>query len=160
MSHLRPGHSAAALVKGRDKILNIAELRVLLESVGVGDEIYRLICDLFPLCRSITGNGLRETLRTVAREIPLKIQEIPSGTKVLDWTIPKEWNIGDAYIKNAKGEKVIDFANSNLHVVSYSVPVKKRMPLQELKRHLHTLPERPDWIPFRASYYKENWGSA
>jgi aminopeptidase-like protein len=138
--------------------LNVAELRILLESVGVGDEIYRLICDLFPLCRSITGNGVRETLRTVGKEIPLKIQEIPTGTKVLDWSIPKEWNISDAYIKNAKGEKVIDFANSNLHVVSYSVPVKKRMPLQELKRHLHTLPERPDWVPFRASYYKENWG--
>ena len=138
--------------------MNITELGVLLESLGIGDEIYGLICELYPLCRSITGDGVRETLRTVGREIPLEIQEIPSGTGVLDWTIPKEWNIKDAYIKNTRGEKVIDFANSNLHVVGYSVPVKKRMPLAELKRHLYTLPEYPDWVPFRATYYKENWG--
>ncbi len=138
--------------------MNTTELAVLLESVGVGDEMYRLICELYPLCRSITGNGVRETLRAVGRHVPLKIHEIPTGQQVLDWTVPKEWNIKDAYIKNLKGEKVIDFANSNLHVVSYSVPVSKRMPLEELKRHLHTLPEHPDWIPFRASYYKENWG--
>ncbi len=138
--------------------MNVTELGVLLESVGIGDEIYGLVCELYPFCRSITGDGVRETLRTVGREIPLEIQEIPSGTGVLDWTIPKEWNVKDAYIKNPRGEKVIDFANSNLHVVGYSVPVKKRMPLAELKRHLYTLPEYPDWIPFRATYYKENWG--
>ncbi len=138
--------------------MNITELAVLLESVGVGDEMYRLICELYPLCRSITGNGVRETLCAVGRHVPLEIHEIPTGQQVLDWTIPKEWNVRDAYIKNSKGEKIVDFANSNLHVVSYSVPIEKRMPLEELKRHLHTLPEHPDWVPFRASYYKENWG--
>ena len=138
--------------------MNTTELAVLLKSVGVGDEMYRLICEIYPFCRSITGNGVRETLRVVGNHIPLTIHEIPSGKQVLDWTIPKEWNIKDAYIKNSKGQTILDFANSNLHVVSYSAPVKKRMPLEELKQHLFTLPEHPDWIPFRTSYYKENWG--
>jgi aminopeptidase-like protein len=138
-------------------ILNGSQLNGLLPD-DVGDEMYRLICQLYPLCRSISGNGVRDTLRTVERHIPLKVHEIPTGTQVLDWTIPNEWNIKDAYIMNSKGEKLVDFVNSNLHVVGYSVPVKKRVSFEELKKHLWTVPEHPDWVPFRTSYYKENWG--
>jgi aminopeptidase-like protein len=86
------------------------------------------------------------------------VHEVASGTNVFDWTIPKEWNIRDAYVKNTKGEKIIDFAKSNLHVVGYSVPVKKKLSLNELKEHLFTLPSNPDWVPYRTSYYKEIWG--
>lgn len=124
----------------------------------VGQEMYRLISELYPICRSITGEGVRQTLRLVQRHIPLTIHEIPSGTKVFDWTVPLEWNIRDAYIKNARGERIVDFNKSNLHVVGYSVPVKKKVSLQELKEHLFTLPDCPDWIPYRTSYYKETWG--
>lgn len=123
-----------------------------------GKEMYRLISELYPICRSITGEGVRQTLRLVQRHIPLTIHEVPSGTKVFDWTVPKEWNIRDAYIKNARGERIVDFNKSNLHVVGYSVPVKKKISLQELKEHLFTLPDCPDWIPYRTSYYKETWG--
>lgn len=124
----------------------------------VGIEMYDLISSLYPICRSITGNGVRHTLYILRRYIPLEIHEVPTGTKVFDWTVPKEWNINDAYIKNSKGKRVIDFKESNLHVVGYSVPVHTTMPLSELKKHLHTLPELPDWIPYRTAYYEENWG--
>ena len=118
----------------------------------------RLIAELYPICRSITGEGLRETLRQRQSKIPLEMREVPTGTQVFDWTVPKEWNIRDAYVKNSRGERVIDFQKSNLHVVSYSVPVRRKMPLGELKEHLFTLLAHPDWIPYRTSYYKENWG--
>ena len=121
-------------------------------------EMYRLVEELFPICRSITGDGLRATLRRIQQEIPVAIHEVPSGTAAFDWTVPREWNIRDAYVKNAAGERVIDFRNSNLHVVNYSIPVRRTMRLAELREHLHTLPDRPDWIPYRTSYYKETWG--
>jgi len=124
----------------------------------IGSEMQSFISDLYPICRSITGDGVRETLRRIQKRIPLAIQEVPSGTKVFDWTVPMEWNIRDAYIKNLEGKRVVDFQKSNLHVVSYSQPVKQRMRLAELKGHLHSLPDRPDWIPYRTSYYKESWG--
>ncbi len=123
-----------------------------------GKQMHRLISELYPICRSITGDGFRETLRQVRKHIPLEVREVPSGTKVFDWTVPREWNIRDAWVKNLQGEKVIDFQKANLHVVSYSVPVRRRMQLAELREHLHTLPDRPDWIPYRTSYYKEDWG--
>jgi aminopeptidase-like protein len=123
-----------------------------------GEEMYQLIRRLYPICRSITGNGVRETLKILQEHIPLAVQEVPSGTQVFDWTIPKEWNIKDAYIKNSSGEKIVDFQKSNLHVLNYSVPIKKRASLDELKAHAFTLPDRPDWIPYQTSYYKENWG--
>ena len=123
-----------------------------------GAAIYSLISELYPICRSITGDGVRETLRIIGRSVPLEIKEVPTGTKVFDWTVPKEWNIRDAYVKNSKGERVIDFRKSNLHVVSYSQPVHTRMSLSELRPHLHTLPEKADWIPYRTSYYSESWG--
>src|SRR5262249_55053934 len=91
----------------------------------IGEEIFALASKIFPICRSITGNGVRQTLREIGSHVALKIYEVPTGTKVFDWTIPREWNIRDAYIKNARGQKVVDFARSNLHVVSYSVPVRK-----------------------------------
>jgi aminopeptidase-like protein len=125
---------------------------------AAGQEMYGLIERLYPICRSITGDGVRETLRILQQYVPVTIQEVASGTQVFDWTVPKEWNIRDAFIKNSRGERLIDFHQSNLHVVSYSVPVRRRMGLAELGEHLHTLPEHPDWIPYRTSYYKENWG--
>src|SRR5438034_1228277 len=125
---------------------------------GTGAEMHRLITDLYPICRSITGKGLRETLSAVAKFAPLTLREVPTGTQVFDWTVPQEWNIRDAYVMNSRGERVIDFQTSNLHVVNYSVPVHRKMRLAELKSHLFTLPDRPNWIPYRTSYYKENWG--
>jgi aminopeptidase-like protein len=125
---------------------------------NVGIEMFNLISELYPICRSITGNGVRETLNVIKQRIPLTVHEVPTGTQVFDWTVPEEWNIRDAYVRNSKGEKIIDFKKSNLHVLNYSVPVKKKVSLQELKEHLFTLPEYPDWIPYRTSYYKENWG--
>ncbi len=124
----------------------------------IGQQIYNFAEELYPICRSITGNGLRATLHRIAEHIPLEIHEVPSGTAVFDWTVPNEWNIRDAYVKNSRGEKVIDFKNCNLHVVNYSVPIHARMSLAELRPHLHSLPDRPDWIPYRTSYYRETWG--
>jgi aminopeptidase-like protein len=127
-------------------------------SKQINQELYQLICDLYPICRSMTGNGLRETLKIIKQHIPLEVHEVPTGTQVFDWTVPKEWNIKDAYIKNSQGKKIVDFANSNLHVVSYSTPIHQKVSLAELKAHLFTIPEHPDWIPYRASYYNEGWG--
>ena len=124
----------------------------------IGHSLYALIAELYPICRSITGDGVRETLRRLRRFVPLTVHEVPSGTQAFDWTIPLEWNIRDAYVKNSRGERIIDFAKSNLHVLSYSIPIHKRMSFEELRSHLFTLPDRPDWIPYRTSYYKENWG--
>ena len=124
----------------------------------VGDWAHAFAAELFPICRSITGDGLRTTLRRIQQEIPITIHEVPSGTHVLDWTVPDEWNIRDAWVANPYGERVVDYQQSNLHVVNYSVPVRKRMPLAELQPHLHSLPDRPDWIPYRTTYYKPDWG--
>jgi len=124
----------------------------------LGRELHSFAADLFPICRSITGAGIRQTLARIQQRIPLEVSEVPSGTPVFDWTVPKEWNIRDAYIKDVRGNRVVDFQKNNLHVVNYSVPKQARMPLAELKPHLHTLPEHPNWIPYRTSYYKEDWG--
>jgi len=124
----------------------------------LGRDMHALVERLFPLCRSITGDGVRQTLGIIGRQIDLDIHEVPSGTEVFDWTVPREWNIRDAWVANAAGERVIDFRACNLHVVSYSVPVRATLPLAELKEHLFTLPEHPDWIPYRTSYYSESWG--
>lgn len=123
----------------------------------VGTEILALAARIFPICRSITGDGVRQTLREVGAHIDLELHEVATGTPVLDWTIPREWNIRDAWIKNARGEKIVDFERSNLHVMSYSVPVRQRMSLAELKKHIYSLPDQPDLIPYRTSYYAENW---
>jgi aminopeptidase-like protein len=123
-----------------------------------GREIYQLVARIYPICRSITGDGVRETLRCLQRHIALQMHEVPSGTPAFDWTVPREWNIRDAYIKNAAGERVLDFHASNLHVMSYSTPVQGRLTLDELRPHIFTIPEQPDLIPYRTSYYKESWG--
>jgi aminopeptidase-like protein len=123
-----------------------------------GQELHALIAELYPICRSITGDGLRETLRLIQHRVPLEITEVPTGTTVLDWTVPKEWNIRDAWIANSRGERVVDFRESNLHVVNYSSPVRARMTLAELRPRLHAIPDRPDWIPYRTSYYDASWG--
>ena len=135
-----------------------APIRDLLDDVGIGDQIYALAAEIFPICRSITGNGVRRTLRHLARHLPLEVHEVPTGTQVFDWSIPPEWTIRDAYIKNAAGDRIVDFRRSNLHVLSYSRPVHAKLTLEELKEHVFTLPEQPDLIPYRTSYYAERWG--
>ena len=123
-----------------------------------GQAMYTFISELFPICRSITGHGVRETLRAIQNEIPLTLFEVPSGTKVLDWTVPLEWNIRDAYILDQRGNKIVDFKESNLHVLGYSVPVNKTITLGELQEHLYSLEDQPEAIPYVTSYYQERWG--
>ncbi|WP_327674351.1 DUF4910 domain-containing protein [Kitasatospora sp. NBC_00458] len=125
---------------------------------AVGDRMHALVERLYPICRSITGDGVRATLDIVGEHLPLRVHEVPTGTRVLDWTVPQEWNIRDAYIADGTGRRVVDFAASSLHVLGYSVPVAATMPLSELRGHLHTLPEHPSWVPYRTSYYKPEWG--
>jgi aminopeptidase-like protein len=132
-------------------------LEILLGS-GSGQTSYDLIRELYPFCRSITGDGVRETLRVIGDQIPLNIVEVPTGTRVFDWTVPKEWNISEAWIKDELGNRVVDFSTHNLHIVSYSIPVHKHLPLQELREKLYSLPDRPNWIPYRTNYYSEDWG--
>lgn len=123
-----------------------------------GAAMHALVRELYPICRSITGNGLRQTLARLAQDIPLVRHEVPSGTRVLDWTVPLEWNVRDAYVKDPGGHRVIDFRRHNLHLVNYSTPVRRKMTLAELRPHLHSLPHQPHLIPYRTSYYKETWG--
>ena len=132
-------------------------LQEQLVTADIGKAVFAFASEIYPICRSITGRGVRQTLNAIARHIKLEIHEVPTGTAVFDWVIPREWNIRDAYIKNQRGEKVVDFAQSNLHVMSYSVPVRQRISLAELKKHVYTLPDQPDLIPYRTSYYTENW---
>lgn len=127
--------------------------------MDIGNEMYTLCNKLFPICRSITGNGVRETLRILQSICPaMMLYEVPTGTQVFDWTVPKEWNIRDAWIKNSKGEKILDFAKSNLHVMGYSIPVNQKVTLEELLPLIHTQPDQPDAIPYVTSYYKERYG--
>lgn len=117
------------------------------------------LCErLYPIVRSITGEGVRRTLQELRELIPLEVHEVPSGTQVFDWTVPLEWNVRDAYIRDESGERVVDLRNHSLHVVSYSVPVRARMSLEELQPHLHSLPDHPHWIPYRTAYYSRTWG--
>lgn len=124
----------------------------------LGHRIYALAAELYPICRSISGDGLRQSLGIVGRHIPLDTTEIRSGTQVFDWIIPREWNVADAYIENAVGERVLDYRDLNLHVLNYSVPIRTDLTLEGLKEHIYTLPDRPDLVPYRTSYYEERWG--
>lgn len=124
-----------------------------LEARVSGEVIYALIRELFPICRSITGDGIRRSLARIGELLPpLTLHEVASGTPVFDWEVPREWNIRDAYIKGPSGEKIVDFKASNLHVLNYSAPVHRTMTLEELRPHLHSLLEHPDWIPYLTSY--------
>ncbi|HEY6345740.1 MAG TPA: DUF4910 domain-containing protein [Bryobacteraceae bacterium] len=129
-----------------------------IDPAAIGEELHLFAAELYPICRSITGDGMRRTLASIQQRIPLEISEVATGTAVFDWTVPKEWNIRDAYIKSPDGKRVVDFQQCNLHVVSYSAPVRATLPLAELRPRLFTLPDRPDWIPYRTSYYNANWG--
>jgi aminopeptidase-like protein len=138
--------------------VRIADLTRSGLSDDFGATLYELLGELFPICRSITGEGLRESLRRIAKRVPLELTEVPTGTPAFDWTVPREWNIRDAWVADGEGRRVVDFQSSNLHVVNYSVPVRARLSLDELRPHLHTIPEHPSWVPYRTSYYAENWG--
>jgi aminopeptidase-like protein len=128
------------------------------DAAAIGQELYRFAAELYPLCRSITGEGIVRTLGMIQDRIPLQISKVATGTSVFDWSVPKEWNIRDAYIKTPDGKRVVDFWKCNLHVLNYSTPVHATMSLDELRPHLFTIPEHPDWIPYRTSYYNEYWG--
>ena len=138
--------------------MNYSEFQKLKKISEIGIEMHDMMVKLYPICRSITGDGVRKTLDIISEQVPLEKHEIPTGTEVFDWMVPKEWNIKDAYVKKSNGEKIIDFQKSNLHVLNYSVPVHKTVSLSELKDHLFTLPDQPTLIPYRTSYYYENWG--
>jgi aminopeptidase-like protein len=127
-------------------------------AVEAGSEIHELLRQLYPICRSISGNGVRQTFDLLARMLPLEVTEVPTGTAVFDWTVPREWNIRDAWIADLDGNRIVDFSNCNLHVLGYSEPIHARLSFAELRDHLFTHPTEPDWIPFRTSYYNENWG--
>ena len=124
---------------------------------GAGERLGEFLRELFPICRSITGDGVRETLAAIAQRIPLDVHEVPSGTRVLDWTVPDEWNVREAYIAQ-DGRRIVDFQESNLHLVNYSDPFRGTLSLDELRPHLHSLPDHPSWIPYRTSYYSRTWG--
>ncbi|MGD9046373.1 MAG: DUF2172 domain-containing protein, partial [Desulfobacterales bacterium] len=137
------------------------KLKQRIESIdfdAAGNRMYQLVSELYPICRSITGKGVRETLNKIESIVPLEVKEVPSGTRVFDWEVPQEWSIEDAWVKDSGGDKIIDFKKSNLHVLNYSAPIRKKVTLNELKEHLFTIPDHPDWIPYRTSYYQENWG--
>ncbi len=127
------------------------------EARAAGERMQRLIERLYPIHRSLTGDGVRETLRILGEELPLEVHEVPTGTAALDWTVPREWNLRQAWIRHG-GETVVDARDSTLHVVGYSVPARGTFALAELRGHLHSLPDQPDLIPYRTSYYREDWG--
>lgn len=127
--------------------------------MNAGEKIYALARRLWPICRSITGHGVRQTLSIIRETLPaLLIHEVPTGTRCFDWTVPKEWNIRAAYVLDPSGNKVIDYSRNNLHVVGYSLPVDTELSLDELQGHLYSLPEQPDAVPYITSYYQERWG--
>lgn len=135
----------------------IAELARTLDLDPAGREMHDLAGVLYPICRSITGHGFRASLDVISDALPLERFEVPSGTRVFDWIVPAEWNVREAWIKGPDGRMVIDFARHNLHLVGYSIPFRGRVSRAELQAHLHSLPDRPDWIPYRTSYYDEQW---
>lgn len=129
-----------------------------LDFLDLGQKAHKLAEELYPICRSLTGEGLRQTLKTLQRTLPLEIHEVPTGTIAYDWTVPNEWNVKDAFIKDLQGRRVVDFRESNLHLVGYSVPFRGIITREELLTHLYSDPVHPDWIPYRHTYFKESWG--
>jgi aminopeptidase-like protein len=159
---VRPGEQPeTAAARGQSATRRDSSLRAVLETLDAeraGGELHALVRELFPIDRSITGQGLRESLRVLQRVIPLQTVEVPSATPVFDWVVPREWNVREAWVKGPGGEDVADFRRSNLHLVGYSVPFRGRLSLDQLQEHLHSLPEQPTLVPYRTSYYKEAWG--
>lgn len=145
----QPSLADAALLKAEREAVGAAAL---------GQRLYDLAAAIYPICRSLTGQGVRETLAILGRHVPFTVHEVPTGTPILDWTVPREWNVRDAWVKDEAGRKVVDFQAHNLHLLGYSVPLHRTMTLDELKPHLFTLPKQPDLIPYRTSYWQENWG--
>lgn len=145
-------------MKSEGPYVDAGDVTAGFDAAAAGREMYELARELYPICRSLTGDGVRQTLARLSVQIPLQIHEVATGTQVFDWTIPREWNIREAYVANTRGERVIDFKRSNLHIIGHSIPVRARMPLADLRAHLHTLPEHPDWLPYRTSYYRDMWG--
>jgi aminopeptidase-like protein len=138
--------------------MTLDALRRSFDPAEVGAAMHALAERLYPLPRSLTGDGVRETLRIVGEQIPLTTTEVPTGTPALDWSVPREWNLRDAYIADRRGRRIVDARRLSLHVVGYSVPIRARMSLEALRPHLTTLPEHPSWVPYRTSYYREAWG--
>jgi aminopeptidase-like protein len=147
--HADPDHHGAGVSLDRSSLPSAAE---------AGLEMHELMSDLFPLCRSLTGVGVRQTFDRIGRDVPLERTEVASGTRVYDWTLPREWNIRAATLTEPGGEVIADFSDSNLHVLNYSVPVRGTFSLDQLRPHLFTDPKRPEVIPYRTSYHDENWG--
>lgn len=127
-------------------------------SSSSGSAMLSLARKLYPICRSITGDGLRQTLKLIGAEISLQITEVPTGTRVFDWTVPEEWNLRRATLFAPDGRLIADTRVHNLHVLNYSSPMDATLPLSELRPHLFSMPDKPDWIPYRTSYYARNWG--
>ncbi|HEY1280932.1 MAG TPA: DUF4910 domain-containing protein [Acidimicrobiales bacterium] len=138
--------------------MSVAGAAAAIDRTELERSMYELMVELFPICRSITGAGLRDTLARIGKLVPLELTEVPTGTPAFDWIVPREWNIRDAWVADASGQRVIDFLTSNLHVVNYSVPVRARLSLAELRPHLHTLLDHSTWVPYRTSYYADAWG--
>jgi len=128
------------------------------QPVTTGASLHAFAAELYPICRSITGDGVRKTLELIGRRVPLAIHEVPSGSRVFDWEVPLEWNIEDAWVKDPDGRKVVDFQAHNLHIVSYSEPMRSKLSLSKLEARVHSLPYHPDWIPYRTTYYRRSWG--
>lgn len=125
---------------------------------SLGEDMLALVRELFPIARSITGAGLRQTVRRLGALVPLEITEVPSGTPVFDWIVPEEWSITEGYLEDERGRRILDYRDSNLHVVGYSTPVDTTLSLAELRSHLYTAPDHPSWVPYRTSYYTRQWG--
>jgi aminopeptidase-like protein len=153
-----PAPSAIARADARGAAERIRRLVEDLDAEAVGAEMHALVRDLYPICRSITGDGVRQSLRMLGRTTPIALREVPTGTAVFDWVVPREWNLRTARLVGPDGEVIVDSGRSNLHVLNYSVPFRGTVSLEELERHLHSLPQRPSDIPYRNSYYKDDWG--
>ncbi|MGC4083764.1 MAG: DUF2172 domain-containing protein [Vicinamibacterales bacterium] len=134
---------------GRCAVTRTQDVPASAAAASVGVEMHALVRRLFPICRSLTGNGVRDTLRMLAEYAPLEQHEVPSGTAIFDWVVPREWNLRDAYIADPSGHRIVDFKANSLHLVGYSVPVRQTMTLSELQPHLHSLPSQPALIPYR-----------
>ena len=141
-----------------DHLVDIREVVDALDPQTAGAEMHAIIRELYPICRSITGEGLRRSLRVLQRVAPLTLHEVATGTAVFDWTVPREWNLTAARLSGPDGEVIVDADRMNLHVLNYSAPFRGKVRLEELEKHLFSLPEQPSYIPYRTSYYKEDWG--